>query len=206
MAVKCETKLSKNFIRECSYKPKQGLGRTLWLMNTEDIDRAASVLNETKTSISVLALISDASVPRKMYKSEGNDNSHKASSELVVSEFGNGVKHTVTINILYYSDVQRAALMEIVDGARLTAIVERIDTGINGELSYEVYGFEAGMVISEMTRSSSENSGVLSFTLTSKEGEEEATDAKIFMMNDETSAPSVEVTRGWLDDNTEAES
>lgn len=206
MAVNCEIKLSKNFIRECSYKPKQGLGRTLWLMNTEDIDRAASVLNETKTSISVLALISDASVSRKMYKSEGNDNSHKASSELVVSEFGNGVKHTVTINILYYSDVQRAALMEIVDGARLTAIVERIDTGINGELSYEVYGFEAGMVISEMTRSSSENSGVLSFTLTSKEGEEEATDAKIFMMNDETPAPSVEVTRGWLDDNTKAES
>jgi GTPase len=188
----CTLKLSKEFARKCSYRPKQGVDKTIYLVNTEDIDKATTVLNTTKTSVTTLTLGTGA----KLFKSEGNDKSHAVSSELVVSDFGNGMKHQLKVNVLYYGDAERAALQEIIDGARITAIVKKVDTGESGELSYEVYGFESGMVISEMSRSSSENAGVISFTLASKEGEEESTDAKIFMDTD------LATTEAWIESNT----
>jgi hypothetical protein len=172
----CESKLAGEFVRICGYKPKQGIKRK-WAANWDDIDHVATQKANRNTKVTLLVMKTD----KKFYVVGGNDKSHKGSHALAVGDYGNGYIHTDNINLLYRGENERERVQEIVDGARVVTLIEKVDGGEAGELSYEILGLESGMVITEDTWNSSENSGTTNLTLATKEGEEESTGAKLFL-------------------------
>lgn len=192
MAEECENKMAGNFVRKCGYKPKQGI-RKKWYFNFEDIDKAATQIVNRGTKITTLVLKAGA----KLYEAAGNDKSHKGSHALSVLDFGNGYIHTDNFTVLYRGENERERIQELVDGGRVGTIIQKVDGGTNGELTFEILGYESGMVITEDTWNSSENSGTTMLTVATKEGEEESTGAKLFLL-----AGGVTATETWINTNT----
>ncbi len=187
----CENKLANNFLRQCGYKPAAGLDPNVFLINTEDIDKASSQLSESGMLISTMVLADSA----KAFKAEGAGKYPQGTTSMAQGDNGPDWTHGLTLRILYYGEDERAAIQDAADGGRLTAIVKKKDTGLSGELTYEVLGWKSGMEVSTIEWSSSENGGVATITLATVEGEEEVTDRKIFLDTD------VDTTTSWIDTN-----
>ena len=178
-------KLAGNFARVCGLKPKQGILRK-WYVNFDDLDRSATQLANRNTKITQLVLNTGA----KLYPAEGNDKSHKANHALAVGDYGNGYIHTDQYTLLYRGENERERIQELVDGARVISIIEKVDGGQNGELTYEILGYESGMSITEDVWNSAENSGTAQLSVATKEGEEESTGAKLFSHTDAATTKS----------------
>ncbi|WP_299153056.1 hypothetical protein [uncultured Christiangramia sp.] len=194
MADECSSVLAGNFKRICGYKPKQGIKKK-WYGNVDDIDKEATVLANRGTKITSLVLKADA----KIYPVLGNDKTNGLQSSGVVGDYGNGFTHTDTVNILYRGENERERVQEIVDGARIFSIVEKVDGGENGELAFEIAGFESGMLFNAYENDFIANSGVATLTVATKEGEEEGTDVKLFQDADYAT------TKAFLETNTYVE-
>ncbi|MDI9256320.1 hypothetical protein [Flavobacterium sedimenticola] len=188
----CNTKLAGEFTRACGFKPKQGVDEK-WYGNWEDIDREATVLANRNTKITTLVLKEDA----KLYKAAGNDKSHKAKHALAVGDYGNGYIHTDEYIPMYIGDNEAQRIQELVEGARVFTIEKMVDTGVSGETTFKVAGFESGMLITNDDYDSSANSGTSTIICATKEGEEEATRLKTFLL-----AGGVAATQAWIDANT----
>lgn len=190
----CIGALSANFVRDCSYRPKANLDNTVYLANTSDIDKSTSQLSDSGLTVSSLVLNDGASV----YSAEGAGKYPQGSIELVKGDNGNAWKHGLTLRILYYGEDQRAQVQEMVDNGRITAIIKKKDSGLAGELTYEVLGYESGMAVQTVTWNSNENDGVVEIALQTEEDELEGTDRKIFMDTD------LATTTAWIAANVAA--
>ncbi len=175
----CDAKLAGKFARQCGHRPKQGIQKK-WYLNWNDIDRAATHLDKRGTVVTQLTLKENA----YLYPAEGNPKIHKASHSLSVLEFGNGYIHTDTYTITYRGADERERIQELVDGAKVCTIIQKTDGGVNGELTFEIVGFESGMVVTEDNWSSAENSGATTLTVSTLEGEEETTGIKLLQIED----------------------
>ncbi len=179
MADECNIGIGGNFRKICGYKPKQGIKRK-WYGNVDDIDKEATVMANRGNKVTTLVLKESA----KIYEVLGNDKTHQLQASGVVGDYGNGFTHTDTVNILYRGDTERERVQEIVDGARIFSIIEKVDGGEQGELAFEIAGFESGMLMSSFDYDSNANSGVATLAVATKEGEEEGTAPKIFQDTD----------------------
>jgi len=171
----CVTNIANNFAKKCGVKPRAGI-RKKYYINYEDIDHAATQLANGNNVITDLVLKTDA----KIYEAEGNDKSHRANHSLNVGDFGNGYVHTDEFTPLYNGPEVREELQKISDGNRVVTLIQKVDGGEAGELAFEVLGYESGMVASADDWNSAENSGTRNYVVATKEGEEEATGAKLF--------------------------
>lgn len=185
-------KLAGEFVEKCGYRPKQGVVEK-WYINHEDIDKAATTLANRNTKVTALVLKEDCFI----YKAGGNDKTNKVEHALAVGDFSNGYIHTDRYTPLYRGVNENERIQELADGARVVTITKMVDTGTNGELTFKIAGLESGMVISEDTYNSAENSGVSQIACATKEGEEEATGLKVFLMT-----AGLTATQTWIDDNT----
>jgi hypothetical protein len=188
----CDDKLTGEFVKRCGYKPKQGLTRK-WYFNWEDVDREATQVVNKGTKITQLIL----KVGAVLYKAEGVAKALKAKHALSVLDFGNGYVHTDNLVVLYNGEDERQRIQELVQGGRIGSIVEKLDTGLNGELTFEVFGYESGMTITEDNYDSSANSGATSIAVATQKGEEESTGKKLFLL-----AGGVSATEQWIEANT----
>lgn len=191
----CDSRLAGNFARVCGHKPKQGIVRK-WYINWDDIDRTGTITANRGTKCTALVL----KAGKKIYAAEGNDKAHKGAHALAVNDFGNGYIHTDNFTVAYRGEDQRERIQEIVDGARVVTLIENVDTGVAGELTYDLLGLEAGMKVTEDNWSSSENSGTSTLTVATAEGEEEATGKKLFLMT-----AGLAATTTWITTNEYAE-
>lgn len=187
----CESKIAGKFSRICGYKPKQGLSRK-WYVNIEDIDKQASQLENRKTKVSNLVLKEGA----LLYPAEGNKKTSRLSHALVVGDYSTGYTHTDGFTVLYRGENERERIQELVDGARVVTIVEKVDGGVDGELTYEIAGYESGMEIIEDNWSSSENGGVATITCATVAGEEESTGVKLLLFSE-----GVQAVKNWIEAN-----
>ena len=192
MADTCDSKLAGQFTQKCGYKSKQGL-RKKWYFNWDDIDRVATQLTNKGTKITTLVLKPKA----YLFPAEGTSKTLKAKHALSVLDFGNGYIHTDSLTIQYHGENERMRIQELVQGGRIGSIVEKVDGGLNGELSYEVFGFESGMTIIEDNYDSAANSGTVSISVATEKGEEESTGKKLFLMS-----KGSEFTKRWIEDNS----
>ena len=192
MADTCDDKMAAGFVKQCGYRPKQGIKRK-WYVNYDDIDRDATQLANKGTKVTLLVLKSG----KKIYAAEGNNKTSKGKHALSVLDFGNGYVHTDSFTILYHGENERERVQELADGARVVTIVEKVDGGINGELTYEIFGYESGMSIIEDNYDSSANSGAVAITVATEKGEEEATGKKLFLL-----AGGATATGTYLNTNT----
>jgi hypothetical protein len=188
MADTCNDKLAGDFAKRCGYKPKQGLTKK-WYLNWGDVDREATQLVNKGTKITQIVLKQDA----VLYKAEAHTKALKAKHALSVLDFGNGYVHTDMLTVLYNGENERQRIQELVEGGRIISIVEKLDTGIHGELSFEVFGYESGMLITEDTYDSNANSGATNISVATNKGEEESTGKKLFLM-----AGGVQATHDWI--------
>jgi hypothetical protein len=188
----CEKKLAGNFSRPCGYKPKQGIVAK-WYGNIEDIDRAGCTVTNKGTKVTVLTLKAGA----KIYPADTFENAHGYEHSLTIGDFGNGYIHTDMINVAYRGEDERQRIQEMVEGAKLFTIMKNVDTGVAGELTFEIAGFESGMRITEDVLSKKADGGVAKLKLATREGEEEATAEKLFLM-----AGGVAATETWIEANS----
>lgn len=186
----CDAKLAGKFARQCGHRPKQGVQKK-WYFNWEDVDRAATKIENKGTKVTQLVLKTGA----KLYPAEGNAKTSNASHALSILDFGNGYIHTDNFTLLYRGEEERMRIQELVEGAKVCTLVKKTDGGVNGELSFEVLGLESGMIITEDNWNSKENSGSTALTVATLEGEEESTGAKLFTLG------SLDATEQWITEN-----
>ena len=189
MTEDCSTKMAGDFARKCGHKPKQGVSEK-WYGNHDDIDFEATQMANRNTKITTLVLKEGG----KLYKARGTKKTSSAEHALVVGDFTNGYTHIDRFTILYKGENERERVQELVEGARVFTIIKKVDTGVSGELSYEVAGFESGMAITEDNFNSNENSGVTQIACSTTEGEEEATGLKLFLLEEGTAATAAWIT------------
>ncbi len=175
MKLSCDAKLAGKFAKKCGYIPKGGI-RNKWYFNWDDVDRVATQVVNKGTKVSKLVLKEGT----KLYPAEGYKQS-KASHALSILDYGNGYIHTDNYTVTYRGEEERMRIQELVHGGRVGTISEKVNAGINGELSFEILGYESGMLITEDNWNSDENGGTTTLTVATKEGEEEATGAKLFL-------------------------
>lgn len=173
----CDGKLAGQFTKVCGHRPKQGVSRK-WYINWDDIDRTATQIANKGTKVTALVL----KTGKKIYRAEGNKKTSSVESALAVKDFGNGYIHTDRFTILYKGEDQRLRVQDLVEGARVVTLIERVDKGVNGELSFEIAGLESGMEITEDNFNSAADSGVTKIAVATREGEEEATALKLFAL------------------------
>lgn len=187
----CNNKLAGEFVQKCGHKPKQGVNRK-WYGNVADIDRVATQLANRGTKVTALVLKAGA----KIYAAGGNDNAHKIAHALSVGDFSTGYIHTDSYSITYRGANESERVQELVDGAKVFSIEEMVDTGEAGETTYKIAGLESGMKIINDDFDSSANSGVTQIVCATKEGEEEATGLKHFLLT-----AGLAATTAWIEDN-----
>lgn len=188
----CDDKLSGGFAKKCGTRPKQGLKRK-WYFNYDDVDRAATQLANKGTKISLLVL----KAGKKLYQAAGTTKTLKAKHALAVLDFDRGYVHTDTLTILYHGEEERQRIQELVDGGRICSINDKVDSGVSGELSFDVFGYESGMSIINDDYDSSANSGTVTIAVATEKGEEESTGKKLFML-----AGGLAATETFLTTNT----
>ncbi len=186
----CSSKITNAFIKKCGHKPKAGLVKK-WYLNWEDIDRSASTTDKDGTVVTNFVLKQNS----KLYPAESSSKLNKAAHELVAGDFGNGYKFTDDYPVLYRGEDEAEQIQKLTKGAKVCSIVQKVDGGLNGEITYAVLGFESGMALTTDTWNSAENSGVSNLTIATKEGEEESTGAKILNLG------TLAETEEWIAQN-----
>jgi hypothetical protein len=186
--------MTAGFLKKCGHRPKQGITRK-WYGNISDIDRTATTIVADGTLVQSLILKTGTTV----FKIEGDSKSLKNKHALAVLDHDNGYVHTDMFIIPYHGPNEKQRVQKLAQGARVFSIVERLDSGINGENTYEIFGLESGMTIVEDNYDSAANGGVVSITVATNKGEEESTGKKAFLVG------SADDTLAWIDANTFAQ-
>lgn len=191
MADTCDEKLAGQFTKVCGHRPKQGVSKK-WYINYDDIDIEATQKANKGTVVTDLVLKGTA----KIYPAQGNRKVSSIEHALAIKDFGNGYIHTDRFSITYKGANERERVQELVEGARVVTLSQKIDTGVSGELSYEIAGLESGMEITEDNYNSAADSGITKIAVATKEGEEEATGIKLFQMEG-----GLEAIETWITTN-----
>tara|TARA_R110000803_G_scaffold149081_7_gene214553 strand:- start:2796 stop:3389 length:594 start_codon:yes stop_codon:yes gene_type:complete len=171
MALNCEDKLSSDIAKNCDVKPIGGIEVNVVLIPFEDVDKATSTIDGTNDLlITNLATKSGT----QGYFIEGIKQSQGASFELVKKEDSfDKFKHMFTGVVLTPSVANKKSLSEVSSGARYVAVVEKKWKGVTQADAFEVLGWDAGLVISEMTWNTKESDGIIKFVVASEDGFEE---------------------------------
>lgn len=188
--INCDDKLSGAFARKCGYTPKQGV-ISKWYGNWDDIDKEATQLSNRGTKITQLVLKAGA----KIYPAQGPDNTKKVNHALSIGDYSTGYIHTDEFIVTYRGADERERIQELVDGARVFTINRMVDSGVNGELAFQVAGFDSGMKIINDDYDSSANSGTATLIVATKDGEEEGTGLKLFLEG------TLSDTEAWIEEN-----
>lgn len=127
----------KDIILDCDYKPKKGLKHKVLVIPYKDIDRRYTTLNADKTEITHLQLLPS----KRGYLFELN-NAFKVSGS---QKFGGGFTHELSIKI-DKADSGNIATMNALTKGTYVLVVE---TASN---TFEVLGYEAGLVVNSVQR------------------------------------------------------
>lgn len=158
----CTSKLTADLLNDCATVPKTGLmaSSKAVLINQADIDLTSS----TSTGAQITDLVLNASTTGyklEYVKQLASTNSNYAPSTDAVS----GFKHNFLGRLLVATNDNAERSQELANG-RYIVVVE---TPYGGEDKYKVYGWENGLEASEMIYNVDENSGAITFTLTTPE-------------------------------------
>lgn len=127
----------KDIILDCDYKPKKGLKHRVLVIPYKDIDRRYTTLNADKTEITHLQLLPS----KRGYLFELN-NAFKVSGS---QKFGGGFTHELSIKI-DKADSGNIATMNALTKGTYVLIVETAGN------TFEVLGYEAGLVVNSVQR------------------------------------------------------
>jgi hypothetical protein len=138
----------------CGKPPVAGTGTRVILLNYADVDKSLSV--EANNVISEILLKSGAIG----YAFESLDNTNTGESSYNKTTYYGNWQHDLTMRILVKNEDAKTFVNEM-NGARVVAIVENKEMGVDGEVKYEVYGWDAGLELNECTATTEMADGVV---------------------------------------------
>ncbi|KQC33408.1 hypothetical protein AAU57_08835 [Nonlabens sp. YIK11] len=164
----CNNKITADILQDCADLPKKGLaGSKAVIVNYYDIDQTATTVSGS--TVTNLELVSGASgLQLEWFKDLASTNSTFAAN----TEDIDGFTHSFLSRISNTS-AESAERANELKNSRVVMVVETKYKGADNADAYKIYGFENGLVLSEMTTNSNENSSSILFTLASGEGEVE---------------------------------
>lgn len=195
-----DERLALGFLKTCGRKEsKAGIKseaktgvRASWYGKLEDIDKAATQFVADSRGNRISALVLKAG--KKLYRlREGEMLS--ASHHLSITDFANMFIHTNEYKLMPQSLGDMNFIQALLDGARFFTIVERVDSGLNKEIAFSLYGYESGMQITRYTGCEDEIMGGSFCTIATQEGEEESTLPRILLCG------NYDETLKWITDN-----
>lgn len=181
MAVTCGL-LDADFVLNCDDRAKGGLESDILLFNRDDVDFDSITYDATNSNIVTNFQLKTG---KTGYLLQGVKQVNSTAWELVTQEFSfNTYKHTLNGTILTPSASNKEQAEKISSGGRYVALVNRKYKGVSNEDAFEILGLECGLESETMTYGSGENNGVITFVLSSVEGEEETSIPKTVLETD----------------------
>lgn len=148
------SKIKTGFINQVCGKPSiAGTTARVILISYSDIDKAKSVV--TDNVISSLILKAGATG----YEVDSLPNATVGSDTINAGTYLKTHQHNVVVRVFKKSEAAKKFVNGLTN-ARVIAIVENNDTGDNGDTKYEVYGWDSGLELTEITVTTEMTDGV----------------------------------------------
>ena len=148
------SKIKTGFINQVCGKPAiAGTTARVILISYSDVDKSKSVVSDNV--ISSLILKADATG----YEVDSLPNATVGSDTINVGTYLKTHQHNVVVRIFKKSEAAKKFVNGLTN-ARVIAIVENNDTGDNGDTKYEVYGWDSGLELTEITVTTEMTDGV----------------------------------------------
>lgn len=139
------SKIKTGFINQVCGKPAiAGTTARVILLSYSDVDKSKSVV--TDNVISSLILKTGATG----YEVDSLPNATVGSDTINAGTYLKTHQHNVVVRIFKKSEAAKKFVNGLTN-ARVIAIVENNDTGDNGDTKYEVYGWDSGLELTEIT-------------------------------------------------------
>lgn len=148
------SKIKTGFIdQECGKPAIAGTAARVILLSYSDVDKSKSVVIDNV--ISSLILKADATG----YEVDSLPNATVGSDTINAGTYLKTHQHNVVVRIFKKSEAAKKFVNGLTN-ARVIAIVENNDTGDNGDTQYEVYGWDSGLELTEITVTTEMTDGV----------------------------------------------
>lgn len=148
------SKIKTGFINQVCGKPAiAGTAARVILISYSDVDKAKSAV--TDNVISSLILKAGATG----YEVDSLPNATVGSDTINAGTYLKTHQHNVVVRIFKKSEAAKKFVNGLTN-ARVIAIVENNDTGDNGDTKYEVYGWDSGLELTEITVTTEMTDGV----------------------------------------------
>lgn len=148
------SKIKTGFInQECGKPAIAGTTARVILLSYSDVDKSKSVV--TDNIISLLILKASATG----YEVDSLPNATVGSDTINAGTYLKTHQHNVVVRIFKKSEAAKKFVNGLTN-ARVIAIVENNDTGDNGDTKYEVYGWDSGLELTEITVTTEMTDGV----------------------------------------------
>lgn len=171
MPTSCIGAITADFTVDCSKLPFAGLETVAKIINLDDLDKAASTF-APGSNITLNSIVLKAG--KSAYKLEGFKKSNNAKFSLVKKEnLNDSFSHSVMGTVFQMTPTVKEQLKNMTVGGRVVIIVENKYKGVTQEDAFEVYGFDAGMELSETSRELNANNGVTAIAFASVKDQEE---------------------------------
>jgi len=182
MPVDCTGNLTADIIFDCANAPIGGIEQNVVLINKEDIDIAATTVDDTNR---ILVTNLQLKPGKTGYLFKGIKQSNGKAWELVKKENApDKFKHTFSGVIFNPTALNKQQADQLSKGAKYVAVVEQVWKGAASADAFEILGYSSGLEITTMTNSSRENDNMIMFELASADGFEETTMPKTFLDGD----------------------
>lgn len=148
------SKIKTGFINQVCGKPAiAGTTARVILLSYSDVDKSKSVVSDNV--ISSLILKAGATG----YEVDSLPNATVGSDTINAGTYLKTHQHNVVVRIFKKSEAAKKFVNGLTN-ARVIAIVENNDTGDNGDTKYEVYGWDSGLELTEITVTTEMTDGV----------------------------------------------
>lgn len=177
------SKITVGFAMTACGKPAlAGTAARVILLNYSDVDKALSEVNATNDNI-IESIILQAGA--KGYEVDSLPNTTVGEDTLNVGTYNRTHQHNLTIRIFKKSEAAKTFVNGLTN-ARVVAIVQNNDRGDAGDTKYEIYGWDSGLEMNDLTASTemADNVAYL-FTLGSGTIAQEGSLPKSFFNTDE---------------------
>lgn len=183
----CDDKITGNISRDCAYRPAQGVVEA-YLINLDDLDRAASVSTDTKiTTLTLKALA-------KIYSVDSVDTGLGLSATGARDAYGMAYTHRQKLRIIDGTSATWEQLDKM-KNSTFISLVKTKDGSSSSDAYYKVGGYEFGMQMDVDSIDFDAESGTRGVEFVSQEGSLEAGSVKIFLDTD------LATTETWISDN-----
>lgn len=166
-------------MEQCGKRAIAGTAPRVILFNYSDINKGLS--EETDNVLSEIIL----KAGMKGYEVDSLPNATVGEDTINVNTYDRTHQHNLTVRIFKKSEAAKKFVNGLTN-ARVVALVENNDRGDDGDTKYEVYGWDAGLELNDLTATTEMSDGAAYlFTLGSGTIAQEASLPKSFFNTDE---------------------